>query len=218
MLLPVFLACGMPLAWANGGGADAGGGEKPPAAVRPQIGLAKQAGPAFPNGDGTYTATIELRVQNVGREALQNVQIIDDVQALIAPADVVAIEGLSVSGDLSEVNTHFDGMFTHALLSGDEDLGIDGEALVRFDLVFHPNGEPGPFFNSAKALANGKGSNELTFDWSQNGADPDPDTPGNAPGDNPEPDDDREPTPIELAIAPVSSALGLAKRLAALEE
>ncbi len=216
VLLPVFLLGGVTPAWANGTGGQVN--QPPVAAGQAQIALAKRAGEAQPNGDGSFSATIELRVQNVGGEPLKQVQIIDDIQALIAPADVLAIESLRVTGDLSEVDPRFDGIFETNLLSGTEQLRVGGEAIVSFTLVFNPNGEPGPFFNKAKAVARGNDSGKITFDGSQNGADPDPDTPGNRPADNPEPTDDSEPTPIVLPPLPQDPALGLAKRLSGLEE
>lgn len=182
---------------------------------KPVVGLAKQAGEVRANSDGTYTVDFELRIQNAGKETLVDVQIRDWVSRWIKPATVVSVSDLRVRGALSEIRPTFDGVKEFYLLSGNEKLKPLEEAFVNFTLTFDAQGEPGPFYNRAMAWVKGKKSGKGKDDFSQNGTDPDPDTPSELPEDNPRPGDDDEPTPIELPGGHgvvLSPALGVAKR------
>lgn len=182
---------------------------------QPSVGLAKSASATVDNGDGTLSAIIKLHIQNVGNEELIHVQITDHIQPHLAPGKVLEIQNLHAYGDLSEVNTHFNGSSNTDLLSGDEYLRQNEKATIEFTLIFRPNsnGKPRTLYNSAKAKASGKNSNDWVYDISQNGDDPDPDTPGNRPQDNPNPGDDSDLTPILVPAVPNDQAIGLAKAL-----
>ncbi|MFK7915892.1 MAG: OmpA family protein, partial [Pseudomonadales bacterium] len=181
----------------------------------PVVGIAKQASLVRANNDGTYAVDFELRIQNSGREALIDVQILDELSRWIKPATVVGVSAVRVRGALSELRPGFDGVTENYLLSGNEELQPGEEAFVNFTLTFDANGQPGPFKNKAMAWVEGKKSGKEKDDFSQNGTDPDPDTPSERPEDNPNPDDHDDPTPFELPNDPstdLKPAIGVAKR------
>ena len=190
----------------------------PPPKPIPVIGLAKAAGTVVPDTDGRFSVPVRLIVQNAGNVDLTGVQIIDSLAAEIAPATVYDIRGIASDG--LEHDASFDGRSNVSLLLPGQTLAADSQAEVTFVLVFDPNGNPGPFLNRAKAMGRfvtecqsthwsdkPEGCQKSISDRSQNGLDPDPDTPGNTPADNPNPGDNHDPTPIELP-PPV---IGLAK-------
>jgi len=160
------------------------------------IATALQAGPVNANPDGSFSVDLEIRLQNVGREALVEVTVFSDLAADLAPATVVGIDNLRASGALSLVSSSFNGGTDRFMLPGTERLESDDEAFVRYTLTFAANGNSGPFQVSAQGWAAGEFSRTDADDVSQDGVDPDPDTPGNAPIDNPDPHDDFEPTPL----------------------
>ncbi|MGI9324640.1 MAG: OmpA family protein [Pseudomonadales bacterium] len=182
--------------------------------VRPIVGIAKQASVTRANSDGSYSVDFNLRIQNPGPEPLVTVQIRDELSVWLAPATVLSISGLRVEGALTEVRDGFDGVSENYLLSGNERLEVGEEAFVYFTLRFDAQGNPGPFENRAMAWVAGGDSGKEKDEWSQNGTDPDPDTPSERPLDNPNPEDNDEPTPIDLP-APAgpegNPAVGLAK-------
>ena len=165
------------------------------------------------NADGTFAVDIRMRVQNVGDEALVDVQVINRLADQIAAARVVGISGLRASGALSAVRPGFDGAGEPYLLSGNQGLAPGSEGFIDFTLTFDAAGFPGPFLNSAMAWAIGADSATMIDDISQNGPDTDPDTPGLGPAHNPNPEDNNAPTPLVLPAPPPESPLlvGLAK-------
>ncbi|MDH3641061.1 MAG: hypothetical protein OES38_03140, partial [Gammaproteobacteria bacterium] len=182
----------------------------PIAPPHPAVGLAKAADPSRALGDGTFETTLRLTIQNVGNEKLKDVQIVDKIAEMIAPATLVSVSPVRLlSGGLS-ANPQFDGVTSTGVLAAGQHLGVGQQAVVAFDLRFDPGSDPGPFFNSAATWAKGRHSHRMVDDVSQNGDDTDPDTPGLQPGDNPHPGDDSEPTPIELPA--VARVIGLAKQ------
>ncbi len=189
---------------ASGDGDPGGIGEDDPTQIgfvaQPQIGVAKAASPTTDNGDGTFTTTITLRVENLGNVILQDLQISDDLSAAFpAPATVVVTSPTSPTLDLDAV---FDGLSNPDLLLGTDSLGVGQSATVSFNLTFDPAGLTGPFSNTAVASAMSP-AGAPTTDQSDSGSDPDP----NADGDPGGPGED-DPTPITFIENPV---LGVAK-------
>ncbi|MBT8057579.1 MAG: DUF11 domain-containing protein [Gammaproteobacteria bacterium] len=182
----------------NTDGSDNGGTAE--AAADPVLGVAKTTGATSDNGDGTFTTTVTITLENLGNVVLRDVQAIDDLTAAFpAPANF-SISALT-SATLA-VNGSYDGSIAPDLLDGTDALAIGAQATVNFDLTFDPMGLPGPFLNSASGTAQSD-DGEVTTDLSDNGTDPD----ANGNGDPGDPGED-DATPIAFTEAPV---LGVAK-------
>ena len=160
------------------------------------IGIAKQAVNLIDNGNGTYTVTIVLTVENLGNLTFTTVQVTDDLAATFpAPASVVSVTAPSTS-ILSGVGTllpnpAFDGTGDlNLLVSGLSTLNAGAVGQIVFDVTFDP-ADLTDFLNSA--LASGGNTSGTVTDTSDNGAEPDADGDGNAdePGEN-------DPTPITI--------------------
>jgi uncharacterized repeat protein (TIGR01451 family)/fimbrial isopeptide formation D2 family protein len=158
-----------------------------------RIGLAKAASASTSNGDGTFTTTITHTVQNLGTDPINNVRVTDAVATRIAPATLVRVEALAISGSLSSVDATFNGAGNVNLLPGNQSLPAGQSATITFRMVFNPSGNPGPFQNLSVATGetptNPTPGTPNLSDTSTDGLNPDPDGNGN-PGDN------STPTPI----------------------
>ena len=73
---------------------DTGGSDDPTPLLIPDVGLAKQAGDAIPNGDN-FDVTFTLVYTNTGTVSLNNLTLVDDIAAQFGNAFVSA-SGLSV--------------------------------------------------------------------------------------------------------------------------
>ena len=176
---------------------------------RPAIGLAKSIGEISPTADGNFAATFTFIVQNVGDEALRDVQIVDELAAVLAPAELVAAGDVVVEAGPVVANAAFDGRSDVALLEPGQMLDVGEQARMTLDFEFDVGDTQGPYANTATTSGYGAQSGDFVEDTSTNGLDVDPDTPGTEPPDNPDPGDDDEPTPVEPPeYAPV---LGVAK-------
>ncbi len=167
----------------------------------PVIGIAKQASVVTDNGNGSYTTTITLVLENLGNVTLTNVQAVDNLSNVFTAPASFSVYNIQTTGGLT-INNNYNGSYDSNLLSGNDTLALGATATVSFDVIFMPNGVNGPFHNSATATAQGPGGASAT-DISDNGADPDPDGDGNpgGPGEN-------NPTPIDYrngnaAAAPI---------------
>ncbi|MGE0085837.1 MAG: hypothetical protein AB7S75_15620, partial [Desulfococcaceae bacterium] len=174
-------------------------GENDPTPIKfSSLGIAKQAGQAVDNGDGTYTSAITIYVENLSAtEALTYLQVTDDLSATFAaPASVVEVTGLT-SVTLT-VNAGFNGTSDTRLLAGTDTLGAGANATITFNVKFNPGASAGPFNNSAVGQA--QASSGVHTDTSDDGTNPDPDNDGNAdePGEN-------DPTPITMGKAVLSA-------------
>ena len=163
------------------------------------IGLAKSASsPSTPNFDGTFSSTFTFNIANLGDVSLSNVDLVDDVATQLAPATVVRVENLAISGALTAINATFDGVSETSLLSGNETLPVGATATVSFDLVFNPNDNLGPFSNQATVFSESPGN-------------PNPGTPNvtddSTDGDVPDPSADNDPT-NDSVPTPISFVAG----------
>lgn len=181
-----------------------------PATLANTIGLAKQATNLVDNGDGSFTVTFVLTVENLGDLSFQQVQVTDNLDLTFpAPASVTLVTTpvttmITGTGTLTP-NAAYDG-------SADQDLLLAGSTLdpgavgeIQFDVTFDP-AELTSFSNSA--LASGGNTSGTVTDTSDNGTEPDAD--GNGDPDEP---GENDPTPITLAgpinEIPVASGAGL---------
>ena len=197
----------------NGANPDPNGdndpGENAPTPISiPPIGVAKNAGTIVNNGNGTYTVPITITVENFGTEALNSVQVTDDLTTEFGtfeavPGNVDTAGEYSVANITSAAlteNTNFNGAGDQDMLAGTDTLGIGATATITFDLIFFPDITNAPFENSVEATAVGATSGANTTDTSQDGTDPDPN------GDNSP--NEAQPTIINVPIIGVSKSAG----------
>ncbi|HZM14410.1 MAG TPA: hypothetical protein VFE28_00280, partial [Candidatus Krumholzibacteria bacterium] len=164
----------------------------------PEIGVAKAvvAGPTN-NGDGTYTLTYRVRVENSGDVTIHGVQVTDNLTMTFGGAAVVVEE---VTGSGLTASSNYNGTTHRNLLAGTDLLatGVSGSVDLRVRVT--PGSDLGPYGNSATGSATSTGGTPLN-DASTAGATPD----ANGNGD---PGDDSAPTNVTFSESP---ELGVAK-------
>ncbi len=160
----------------------------------PVIGIAKRVLSNARNGDGTYTVTYRLDVQNTGGVLISSLQITDTLAATFAAPTTFTVTNVT-SPDFGVNFPGFDGDSDLNLLTGGDSLAPSAQGIVDIEVIINPGNNPGPYWNVAVASGMGQGGIPVSDD-SQNGVDTDPDTPGNTPGDNPNPGDNNDPTPV----------------------
>ena len=169
----------------------------------PVLGVAKAATAAIdaPGFPGEFLTTITLTLVNYGDVELRNVQVTDVLTGTF-PAPVTYIVTATPSSATLTGNALFDGTAGAGanVLAGSDTLAAGATATVSFTVRFNPNGETGPFLNSAVASGTSPAGITVTDD-SFPGTDPD----GNADGD---PTNDAAPTPITFTEVP---RIGVAK-------
>ncbi|MEM7001492.1 MAG: hypothetical protein AAF529_11950, partial [Pseudomonadota bacterium] len=169
----------------------------------PEIGIAKEVTTPLNNGDGTYTLTYRLRIENSGDVVANGVQVIDDLGSTFAGASGFVIDNLS-SGDFTVNFPGFNGTADQNLLTGTDNLTAGATGTVELTLTVTPGANLGPYDNSAVVNATSPTGAALT-DTSQNGVDPDADSDG-------DPSNDSQATQITFAEAP---QIGIAKTITA---
>ena len=183
-----------------------------------QIGIAKAASTPVDNGDGTFTTTITMTVENFGQVSLGDIQVTDDLSAFgafvtLANLDMegeYTVSNLMVtanSADPLTANSGFDGAGDTELLdvSAGGTLAVGESVTLSFDLRLDPAQDS--YTNVAVAsgdvpanddpTGSPDGDPDDTTDDSTDGTDPDPD------GDD-DPDEDDE-TPIDPDDMPVAN-------------
>ncbi len=142
------------------------------------------------NGDGSFTTTFRFTLENLGNEAVNSVQISDDLTAFGAD---VTVESISSSDFV--VNGAFDGLSDVNMLAGTDTLAVGDRGAVRMTLTWTPLVSTTQ--NQAIATSTGVTSGTSSTDESTDGLDPDPD--GDGTGDEAVPTD--VVPPFEVAIA-----------------
>ncbi|MFN0070036.1 MAG: beta strand repeat-containing protein [Chloroflexota bacterium] len=171
----------------------------------PAIGLAKAAGTAVNNGDGSFTVPFTFAVQNLGELHLSEIQIVDPLANTFASATSFQIvSGSLIATGTLTANPGFTGSGnnTHLLVASSSTLPRGATETVSFSLKVIPGAHLGPYLNSASVQA--RAANGATVaDTSDDGSNPDTDGDGNAnePGEN-------DPTPISFTQR---LAIGIAK-------
>src|SRR5262245_33195297 len=171
--------------------------------AQPQLGVAKAiVGDPANNGDGTYTLTYRIRLENSGGESLDGVQVVDELVTTFAAAASFSV--VSVHSSDFTVNSGFDGSSDPNVLAGSDSLAAGASGRVEVTVTVTPGGNLGPYDNSAIGSATGAGGTPVT-DVSTAGSDPD----ANGNGD---PGDDSAPTSVSLSESP---EIGVAKDVVA---
>jgi uncharacterized repeat protein (TIGR01451 family) len=170
---------------------------------RPLLGVAKAATPGVdaPGFPGEFLTTITLTLENFGDVELRNVQVTDVLSATFPTPVTYVVTGAPSSATLAG-NALFDGTAGAGanVLVGSDTLAPGATATVSFTVRFDPNGQTGPFDNTAVASGTSPAGTPVSDD-SFPGADPDPD--GNG-----DPTDDAAVTPITFTEVP---RIGVAK-------
>lgn len=173
----------------------------------PQIGVAKRimAAPTD-NGNGTYTFTYEIRVQNIGDVTLNNVQLVEDLSTTYPSPATFTIDAYSITqqpvSTILTTNGSFNGSANANLLNGPGTLRYNEFALIRLTVTINPGTIGGPYNNTAIAFGtSSKGT--FVLDNSQDGLNVDPNNNGVATDDN-------DPTPVTFFENP---KIGIAKSL-----
>ncbi|MCR9278272.1 MAG: OmpA family protein [Pseudomonadaceae bacterium] len=168
-----------------------------------EIGVAKAVAAGGPtnNGDGSFTLTYDILVENSGDVPLSAVQVTDDLATAFAGATSFTIDNV-VSGDFTVNFPGFNGDGDQDLLTGVDTLAVGASGTINLTVTVTPGANLGPYNNAADASGDTPGG-ATTTDTSDSGTDPD----GNGNGD---PTDDSDPTPITFAENP---EIGLAKAI-----
>lgn len=170
----------------------------------PLVGISKvvNAGPTN-NGDGTFTLTYRLFLENFGDVSLSNVQVVDDLASTFNLASGYVVDSTSAVG--VTVNPAYTGIAPNTnLLLGTDSLAISSTATIDLSVTVTPGANLGPYNNNASVNGTSPAGATATDD-SQAGNDPDS-------NGNDDPTDDTGPTPVSF-VEGVS--IGLAKTISA---
>jgi uncharacterized repeat protein (TIGR01451 family) len=169
----------------------------------PVVGIAKQAGTPVNNGNGTFTIPYTVRLSNLGAIPLNNVQVVENLSNVYGVPATFTLQGVPIGNGIT-ANPAFTGTGgTTNLLSAGQTLAVGSSATVTFNVIVTPNGNLGPYINSALATATDTTGTLNTNDTSDSGTNPDANSNGNPndPGEN-------DPTVVNIPAAPL---LGAAK-------
>ncbi|HSN56312.1 MAG TPA: hypothetical protein VLT32_16720 [Candidatus Sulfomarinibacteraceae bacterium] len=213
----------------NGDPGDPGEDDPTPFDLVPQIGIAKTVNTPVASGDGTYTVTYTLLVENLGQYELFDVRITDDLTAAfganVEPAvpsaageytvGAVAVGSQTGGATVATANGSYDGDADTALVLpvAGESMPVGSTFRVSFPVTFFPDTARSPWYNQARSTGditeNGT-ADEDTVDLSDDGTETDPDGNGD-PGD-PDEDDPTPLPPFDVAVngIPVSGPVGIA--------
>ncbi|MGP1384142.1 MAG: DUF6923 family protein [Thainema sp.] len=169
------------------------------------IGIAKRAGQPAVNSDGTIDIQYSLIVENLGSVTVNNVQITEDFtqETFISPATFEIIQSPRSVDGLTP-NPNFAGTPANPnLLQGNDSLAPGEIGSVFFIVRVTPNGNYGPYNNTAIATGTDPSGNPVT-DQSNDGQEPDPNNNGN-PGDP----NENTPTVVTPQIADLAVEKGV---------
>ena len=156
------------------------------------LGVAKRVskGPIL-STNGCYDITFEINVENYGTVNINNIQVVEDLDAVFSPNDVWLVT--SIESEEFQVNTSFNGISDLNLLVGNDVLisapnGDNGSIYLMINVC--PSGDIGIYENSVVAMGLSP-DGQILEDVSTNGSVPDADGDG-------DPTNDSEPTPFQL--------------------
>ena len=191
----------------------------------PQIGVAKTVNTPLANGDGTYTVTYTLLVENLGDYELFDVRITDDLTAPFgsnvepsipsAPGEFVVgsvlVSDQTGGTNVATPNSGYDGDYATVLVepTAGETMPVGSYFTITFDVTLFPDFGRTPWNNQVRASGDASQdgtADEDTVDLSDDGTDTDP----NSNGDPRDPEED-DPTPLppfaSINEVPVSGPL-----------
>ena len=161
----------------------------------PIIGVAKAlVGTPVNNGDGSFDLSFLFTVRNFGDVPLNNVQVVEDLEATFGTGSIIVVNSIQSSAGFSE-NIDFNGTTDADLLDAGNSLAVNQIETIELNITVTPTGTSSTFENQVTATGTSSGGT-LVSDTSTDGTSPDP--------------NDDSPTEIEL---PENPEIGLAKRL-----
>ena len=172
----------------------------------PLLGVAKNLEGFDNNGDGSYTVTYLVTVQNYGNVPLSSVQVTEDFAATFAGATIAGGAVTATTGGLT-ANASFDGATDTDLLAGTDTLAVGASGTITAVVTVTPGADLGPYDNQVTASATSPDGAVVT-DLSTDGTDPDQN--GDVPANNGDgdPTNTDSVTPVTFTEDPV---LGVAK-------
>ncbi|NET07957.1 MAG: DUF11 domain-containing protein [Symploca sp. SIO2B6] len=172
----------------------------------PVIGVAKNASAVTDNGDGSFTVTYDLVVENLGNVALSNVQLTENLDDTFGAGNFTVS---SVTSPNLAINPNFNASSDTNLLAGTDTLAIAQSETLQFVVVVTPTDLSQDFTNQVEATGTSPAGATVN-DLSDDGVDADPDGDGisNEPDDN-------TPTIINFTENPV---IGVAKNATAIAD
>ena len=188
----------------SGAPGDAGTSDDPTPLLIPEVGLAKSAGDAVPNGDN-FDVTFTFIFENTGNVNLANLSLTDDIAAQFGNAFVgvvpgsLAVQNFAGTGTAPGANAAWEGDTSLDLLDGTGQANIDDTFEVVFTVTIDPDGVDGASQGlENQGTAGGVGINPDT------GA-PDPSLSATDDSDNgSDPNGGDDPTPIIIADVAVT--------------
>ena len=111
------------------------------------VALTKTLSGVSDNGDGTFTATFILEVENTGNEPVSDVQIVDSLSSIpnTLPSSTIGV---------SDQNASYNGSSITTVLPSGVTLAVGDTATATVTAQFTPDGSQ-PYFNTASASAVG---------------------------------------------------------------
>ncbi len=197
---------------ANKNGVPNESGENTPTTIRvaskPALGLAKTLNRVSENGNG-YEVELAVIARNLGDVPLSELDIIEDIGESFPEAAVEVIRVIVDEASGLSANPSFDGLEDTSVLLTENGRLLPGEsATVTLDFRVTPNSGVLEYESRTQARAEDPAGSIVT-DWSNDGADPDPNGNGFAADEG-----EDTPTTIRLAKQP---ALEFISRLSKLE-
>ncbi len=197
------------------------------------IGVAKQAGTVVYNGNGTYTVPLTVTLGNYGTDALNNVQVTENLLDAFLPFTGANIVGVTTpvvtvttagtgttATSLTSAGSAFTGRGGTANSNGANNLlaggtgsrlAVGARATITFNVTIQTN-TPATYNNTVTATGTSvSDSSKNTRDNSTDGLDPDSTVNGGAANGNGDPTDNTSPTPITITVPPAQ--LRLVKRI-----
>ena len=127
------------------GDGDTGGSDDPTPLLIADLGLAKSAGDAVPNGDN-FDITFTLVYENTGTVDIANLSLVDDIAAQFGNAFVeivpgsVAVQSFAGTGTAPGINAAYASNTTLDILDGTGRLNVGDSFEVVYTVTIDPDG------------------------------------------------------------------------------
>jgi len=166
-------------------------GENAPTTIGQQIGSAKAVTSLTKISANTYQTVFSFNVANTGPVVATNIQLVDNLNNTFPAPITYTVIGLNANSPLI-ANSGFNGNTDIALLSGNNSLNVNQNALVTLTVNFSPNTNTLTSLSNIGIVSTSNlpdptgGGTHTSIDTTHAGNNPDPDGDGNPnePGEN----------------------------------